>query len=336
MRRAVITGVAGLIGSHLTDALLEREDLQIVGIDDLSVGVMANLSHLVGHPRFRFLRGSVLGPEAWSKECDGADWIVHLAAAKKIDERGSRWNTLQVNAEGTRRVLEVARRAGCSVLVASTSDVYGCSAEVPFREDGETVLVPSTVKRWSYAASKLFAEHVALAYHEEHGVPVVILRYFGCFSERSSPTWSGGHIPLFIDAVLGDREVIIHGDGKQTRCMGYVSDIVDGTLKAMDAPEAVGEVINVGSDEEHTILDAASLISELADTGRPLKLRFVPHAEVFGAYKEIARRIPDLAKARTLLGYTPKVSFAEALRRTLEAWPQRGSSEDPARGRATT
>lgn len=329
MRRMVITGVAGLIGSHLADALLERGDTMVVGVDDLSVGVKANIAHLENHPWFHFHQASILEPEAWSKECVGLEWIIHLAAAKKIGEQQSRWRTLQVNAEGTGRVLELARQLGCRVLVASTSDVYGCSTAIPFREDGETVLVPNTVKRWSYAVSKLVSEHVALAYHEEHGVPVVILRYFGSFSERSSPEWSGGHIPLFIDAVLNDREVIIHGDGKQTRCMSYVSDIVEGTVRALEAPEAVGEVINIGANEEHSVLDAAHLIHDLAGTGRPLKLRFVPHEEIFGGYREVPRRVPDLSKAQALLGYRPRVPFEEGVRRTLAAWPHRSDSAPP-------
>lgn len=320
MRKVVITGVAGLIGSHLADALLEGEGNLVVGIDDLSIGVKANIAHLENHPRFRFLQASILEPEAWLKECDGSEWIVHLAAAKKIGEDGSRWRTLEVNAEGTREVLEVAKHFDCSLLLASTSDVYGCSAAVPFKEDGETVLSPGAVKRWSYAASKLFCEQMALAYYEEHGVPVVILRYFGGFSERSSPTWSGGHIPLFIDAVLNDREIVIHGDGKQTRCMGYISDLLDGTIRALEKPEAIGEVINVGVDEEHSVLDAAHLIHELAGSGRPLRLRFVPIADLFGKYREIARRVPDLNKAHSLLGYRPRITFEEGLRRTLNAW----------------
>jgi UDP-glucose 4-epimerase len=196
---------------------------------------------------------------------------------------------------------------------------------VPFKEDGETILSPSIVKRWSYAASKLYSEQLALAYHEERGVPVVILRYFGGFSERSNPSWSGGHVPIFIDSILNDREVVIHGDGKQTRCMTYVSDLVDGTLKALDSPDAIGEVINVGSDEEHSILDAAHLIHDLAGMGKPLKLSFVPHSKLFGGYREISRRVPDLSKAKALLGFHPKVTFQEGIRRTLEAWPHDSS-----------
>jgi UDP-glucose 4-epimerase len=329
VRKMVITGVAGLIGSHLADALLEREDTAVVGIDNLSVGIQANIAHLEGHPLFKFHQACILEPEAWSEECLGAEWIVHLAASKKIGEQGSRARTIRVNGEGTLRVLDVAHRFGCRALVASTSDVYGLSAEIPFREDGELVQGPTEVKRWSYAASKLFGEQVALAYCEDHDVPVVILRYFGGFSERSSPTWSGGHIPLFVDAVLNDKEVTIHGDGKQTRCMGYVSDLVDGTLRAIEAPQALGEVINVGTDEEHSVLEAAHRIHALAATGNPLQLSFVPHAELFGEYREIPRRVPDLSKAHALLGYHPQVSFEEGIRHTLASWRDRKATYPP-------
>jgi UDP-glucose 4-epimerase len=213
--------------------------------------------------------------------------------------------------------LKLARALKSKVIFGSTSDVYGMSEDLPFREDGDLVLGPSMIKRWSYAVSKLYGEQMAFAFYKEFGVPAVILRYFGAFSERSSFSWSGGHVPLFIDAVLKDQEVIVHGDGKQTRSMGHVSDLVSGTLLAMEREEAVGEIINIGNDEELSVIDTARLIHRVANTGRPLRIRYVPFKEVFGLYKDIQRRLPDLSKARRLLGFKPRISLRKAVEMTI-------------------
>jgi UDP-glucose 4-epimerase len=174
------------------------------------------------------------------------------------------------------------------------------------------------IKRWSYAVGKLFGEQLAFAYYKDYGLPIVVLRYFGGFSERASFTWSSGHIPLFIDAVLNDKECIIHGDGSQTRSMTHVANLVDATYLAMFADEAVGELINIGDSKEMSVLECAELIHALVDSGKPLKLKFIDTTEIFGRYKDIQRRRPDLSKAKKLLNYIPKVSFEEGLRRVIE------------------
>ena len=312
----LVTGAAGMVGSHLIDELLKRGYV-VIGIDDLSVGTVENISQNLDHPSFTFREMDVLDLENMFISFRRAEIIVHLAATKKIGEAGSGIRTLSVNTKGTEHVLKLARALRSKVVFGSTSDVYGMSEDLPFREDGDLTLGPSLIKRWTYAVAKLYCEQLASAYHSEFDVPIVILRYFGGFSERSSFSWSGGHVPLFIDAVLNDNEVIIHGDGSQTRSMGYVSDLVEGTIAAMETKAAVGHIINLGNDEELSVLDTAKLIHELADTGKPLKTKFVPFKDVFGDYKDLRRRVPDLTKAKQLLGYEPKVRVREAIALTI-------------------
>ena len=316
-KRILLTGVCGMIGSHILDELLERGET-VVGVDNLSYGKMENIKARLGHPRFTFHKMDISDTKKLRKITGKADIVLHLAAVKKIGEKDPSLATLMGSAVATESVLRVARDCGAKVIVGSTSDIYGTSASLPFREDGDSVIGPSTAKRWAYAVSKLFCEHLAMSYYKDYGVPVVILRYFGCFSERSSTSWSGGHIPIFIDSILKGKAVEIHGDGKQTRSMAHASDIIRGTLLAMDSPRAIGEIINLGNDEEVSVLDSAKMIHKLADVKKPLKVRFIPMKKIFGTYKEIQRRTPSLVKAKTVLGYAPKVKFKDALLRVIK------------------
>jgi UDP-glucose 4-epimerase len=316
-KRILITGVAGMIGSHLADSLLSRGNYDVIGIDNLSFGKTANILHNFVNPRFRFYKVDVLDFDTLKILGKDVDIIVHLAAVKKIAEKDSSIPTLTVNNKGSEGIFQIAHMWGCKVIFASTSDVYGMSNDLPHSEDGDLLLGPSMIKRWSYAVSKLYDEQLAFAYYNDYHVPIVILRYFGGFSPRSSFSWSGGHIPIFINAILKDEEVIIHGDGSQTRSMAYIDDIVDGTVKAMESERAIGEVINIGNDEEMSVLDSAYLIHKIANTGKKLKLRFVPMEEIFGKYKDIMRRVPDLTKAKEILGYSPKFTMSEAISITI-------------------
>jgi UDP-glucose 4-epimerase len=319
MKRILITGVAGLIGSHLLDELLKM-GYQVVGVDNLSFGKIENIQMHLQDERFTFHIGDILDLKKMEQLCNGVNTIVHLACVKKVSESASCMATLKVIGHGTSNILEIAKRFKCKVVLASTSDVYGMSLDLPFKEGGNLLQGPSNIKRWGYATAKLYSEQMAFAYYQDYVVPVVVLRYFGGFSPRSCTCWSGGHVPIFIDAILNNREVIIHGDGKQTRSMCYVDDMVKGTILAMKNENAVGEIINIGSDEELSVLDTATLIHQIADTGKKLKLKFVPMDEVFGDYKEISRRKPDLSKAKNLLGYTPTVSLEDGLRKTIAAY----------------
>lgn len=316
VRKVLITGVAGMIGSHLLDNLLGK-GYEVIGIDNLKVGNIKNIEHNSGNKNFKFIKADILDINSLNRIVKGIDAIVHLAASKKIGERGDAFNTLRVNADGARNILESARKKKIKVVFASTSDVYGASKDLPFRENGELVIGSPTAKRWAYAASKIYGEQLAFAYYKEFGVPVVIIRYFGGFSPRASFTWSGGHVPMFIDAILDDKEVIIHGDGKQTRSMAYVDDLIDGTVLAMESRKAVGEIFNIGNDEEISVIDTAYLIKKIAGK-RKIKIRYIPFRDVFGAYNEIMRRIPDLTKAKNILGYRPRISLEAGIRRTIE------------------
>lgn len=324
-KKVLITGVAGMIGSHLLDALLERRHT-VIGLDNLSYGKIENIARWQGHRGFQFVEGDVLDDRLLQQLVRGVQIVVHLAAVKKIGEKASRLPTLLVNTRGTENVLVAAREIGAKVIFASTSDVYGMSTDLPFREDGDLLLGPSMIKRWSYAVSKLYGEQLAFGYHHQYGLPVVILRYFGGFSPRSSFLWSGGHIPIFVRAILQDEEVTIHGDGTQTRSMAYVSDLINGTLLAMEKEEAVGHVINLGNSEEVSVIETARMIHRIADTGKDLKIKFVPFAEIFGQYRDIMRRRPDLSRAKELLGYEPQISFEDAIKLIIEK--ERGLKRD--------
>lgn len=317
MKNVLITGVAGMIGSHLLDEMLKL-NYNIIGIDNLSYGNYENISHNIDHPNFKFYNVDINDFETLKILGKDIDKIIHLAAYKKIGEKDLAMPTFKINCKGTENIFEVAKMWGSKVVFASTSDVYGMSPELPLNEDGDLLLGPSMIKRWSYAVSKLYGEQLAFAYYHDYNVPIVVIRYFGGFSPRSSFAWSGGHVPIFIRAILEDKELIVHGDGTQTRSMGFVSDLVHGTILALESPKAIGEIINIGNDEELSIIDTANLIYDIAQTGNEKKIKFVPMSEVFGKYKDIMRRIPDLSKAKELLGYEPKVKIEDAIKATIE------------------
>jgi UDP-glucose 4-epimerase len=317
-KKILITGVAGMIGSHLLDEVLKK-GYTVIGIDNLSFGKTENIRHNFENPNFAFYNIDVTDYETLKILAKDVSCIIHLAAYKKISEKELSMPTFEINGKGTENIFRIAKIWNCKVIFASTSDVYGMSPDLPLNEDGDLLIGPSMIKRWSYAVSKLYGEQMAFAYYHDFNVPIVIIRYFGGFSPRSSFAWSGGHIPIFIRAVLEDSELIIHGDGSQTRSMGFVGDLVNGTILAMEDENAVGEIINIGNDEELSVLESAHLIHSIANTGKKLKIRFVPMKEIFGKYKDIERRIPDLAKSRKLLGYEPKTKLREAIEITIKA-----------------
>jgi nucleoside-diphosphate-sugar epimerase len=313
----LITGVAGMIGSHLLDRLLVEETVSTVyGIDDLSVGKVQNIDSAIIDRKFTFLQGDILDAD-FLNTIPPVDIVVHLAAAKKIGEENPGVENLHINGIGTENILKLAMKNKSKVILGSTSDCYGMSADLPFREDGDLLIGPSMIKRWSYAVGKLYAEQLAFAYFKDFGLPIVVLRYFGGFSERASFTWSSGHIPLFIDWILKDEECVIHGDGEQTRSMTHVANLVDATYSAMFNEKAVGELINIGDNKELSVIESAKLIHEQANTGNDLKLKFIDTSTIFGTYKDIQRRCPDLTKAKKILNYKPIISMEEGLLKVI-------------------
>jgi UDP-glucose 4-epimerase len=314
--RIGITGVAGFIGSNLSDALIERGHA-VVGLDNLSMGSLRNIEHHQGCPHFEFHQMDVRDLEGMRQVFRRVDSMVHLAAFK-IPRYGKAIETLEINSTGGKNILELARDGNRRVVLASTSDIYGKNPALPFSESSDSIIGPTTVPRWSYAVSKLFDEHMALAYHSSYGVPVTILRFFGSYGPRQHLSWWGGPQSVFIAAILKDEAVEIHGEGTQTRSFTYISDLVDGIVRAVEYDRAPTAIFNLGNTDEITILELAHLIYELCETLRPLKLKMVPYAAIGGKYEDVLRRIPDIRHARAELGFAPCVGLREGLTKTIE------------------
>lgn len=321
MKRILVTGVAGFLGSNLLDRLLASGH-EVLGIDNLSMGRIENISAHLDHRAFTFQEGDVTSAVVFDNIGNHFDCVVHLVAFK-IPRYGSAIDTLRINYKGTENALELARRAQCKFVLASTSDVYGRNPSVPFTESSDSVLGSSRIPRWSYAVSKLYDEHLAFAYQESYGIPVTVLRIFGSYGPRQHLSWWGGPQSVFIDAVLHDEEIPIHGDGLQTRSFAYVTDTVEGIYAAIVNPQANGDVFNVGGTHEISIVQLARLIKRLSGTEGEVRLRFVPY-ESFSdrSYEDVRRRVPDVSHSKSILGVTAKVGLEEGLTRTIE-W-QRG------------
>ena len=315
--KALVTGGAGFIGSHLIDALLARK-WEVVCVDDLSKGPIANLEHNIGRDGFEFVELDCRDAREMQRLGEGAGVVVHLAATK-IPRYESAFGNLKINLEGSTVALEVARASGAKFVLASTSDVYGKSPDLPFREDGDLVIGASTTRRWAYAITKLCDEHMAFAYQDEFGIPVTLLRFFGCYGERQYLNWWGGPQGVFLEAIANGEAIEVHGDGSQTRCFTHVADLVEATARAIERDEANGEIINIGSDVEISILGLAELMHELSGAGGEPKIELVPYESFTRDYQDVMRRIPDLTKQREILGFTPQINEAEGIRR-LWSW----------------
>jgi UDP-glucose 4-epimerase len=314
--KALITGGAGFVGSHLADALLARGD-EVHVIDNLSTGSIENIEQLKGQPRFHYVIDSILNEPVLAELVDRVDVVFHLAAAvgvRLIVE--SPVNTIETNVHGTERVLKLANKKRKKVLLTSTSEVYGKADTVPFREDGDLVMGPTSKGRWSYACSKAIDEFLALAYFKEKRLPVVVARLFNTVGPRQTGRY-GMVIPSFIKQALLGHPLTVYGDGKQTRCFTYVSDVVGQLIALAEAPGAVGEVWNVGNDrEEVTIRELAERV--VARTGTRSEIVLVPYDRAYEeGFEDMLRRVPDLSKLRALTGYEPQVQLDEILERVI-------------------
>jgi UDP-glucose 4-epimerase len=309
--RVLITGGAGFIGSHLADAYLERGD-EVFVLDDLSTGSIDNIRHLRGRHHFHYAIESVHHAPTVAELVDQCDVVFHLAAAvgvKLIVESPVR--TIETNVHGTEVVLAQANKKKKKVLIASTSEVYGLSTDVPFREDGSLVLGPTSKGRWSYACSKAIDEFLALAYWRERKLPTIIVRLFNTVGPRQTGQY-GMVVPTFIKQALTGRPITIHGDGTQSRCFTHVSDVVGALVGLMDHPGAVGEVFNVGSSEEISIQTLAERVKEL--TGSSSEIVHVPYEQAYGeGFEDMPRRLPDITKIGNLIGYQPRKNLDEIL-----------------------
>ncbi len=324
-KRVLITGVAGFLGSHLADLLLAR-GYDVVGVDNLSQGFLRNIAEARQQVGFTFHQTDVRDLEGLRRAAMGVDAVAHLAAFK-IPRYGNAIDTLLINSEGSRNALQVAVDNQAKFLLASTSDVYGKNPNIPFSEESDSVIGSSKVARWSYAVSKLFDEHLALAYADTYGIAVNIVRIFGSYGPRQNLTWWGGPQSVFISAILAGASIPLHGDGQQTRSFTFVSDTVAGLAAALESP-IHGEIFNIGASDEITIADLARLIHQLAGTQQPLRLDFIPYDEINGKrYEDVRRRVPDTSRAKALLGFEAQVGLRKGLEKTI-AW-QRALSTNP-------
>ena len=311
-----ITGVAGFIGSNLADALLGAGH-HVIGVDNLSMGDVRNIEHNLDRPDFEFHQIDVRDLEALREAFRAADRIVHLAAYK-IPRYGKAIDTLEINSQGSRNVLEVGRDGNRRLILASTSDIYGKNPKLPFSEGSDSVMGPTTTPRWAYAVSKLFDEHMAFAYNSSYGTPVTILRFFGSYGPRQHLSWWGGPQSVFISACLTGQAMEIHGDGLQTRSFTYITDLVEGIIRASLYDAEPATIFNLGNTQEVTILELARLVHELCGRGGEADIKMVPYKSLGGNYEDVLRRVPDITRARTVLGFEPSVGLREGLLPTIK------------------
>ena len=316
MATYLVSGGAGFIGSHLSDAYIERGD-EVFVIDDLSTGTIENIQHLKQHPRFHYTIDTVHNHPVTAELIDQCDVIFHLAAAvgvKLIVESPVR--TIETNVRGTEVVLSLANKKKKKVLIASTSEVYGLSTDVPFREDGNLVMGATTKGRWSYACSKAIDEFLALAYWKERGLPVVVVRFFNTVGPKQTGQY-GMVLPNFARQALAGEPITVFGDGTQSRSFTYVSDVVGCLMKLMKEKKAIGEVFNIGNREEVTILKLAEMVK--AQAGSQSEIVFIPYDKAYEAgFEDMPRRVPDLTKIHKLVGYEPTVQLHETINRVLD------------------
>jgi UDP-glucose 4-epimerase len=314
--RVLITGGAGFVGSHLSEALLARGD-DVFILDNLSTGSIDNILHLRDHPKFHYTIDSVTNEPLLAELIDRCDVVVHLAAAvgvRLIVE--SPVHTIETNVHGTEVVLKHANKKKKLVMIASTSEVYGKSADVPFREDADLVLGPTSKHRWAYACSKMIDEFLALAYWKERKLPVIVVRLFNTVGPRQTGQY-GMVIPSFVRQALAGQPISVLGDGNQSRSFTYVGDVVRAMVALIDEPRAIGQVFNIGNENEITIGDLAERIKAVA--GSTSAIVRIPYDQAYEAgFEDMPRRVPDISKITALIGYAPTVELDEILGRVLE------------------
>jgi UDP-glucose 4-epimerase len=312
----LITGGAGFIGSHLCELLLHGGH-PVVAIDNLSTGRLDNIKQLLPMPGFQFVRETIDNSQVLDRLTSEADIIIHLAAVvgvKLIVEDPV--NTIATNITGTEAVLTTANRYGCKVMLASTSEVYGKGYKVPFNEEDDCVMGPTSHSRWSYATSKAIDEFLGLAYNRQFGLPVVVMRFFNTVGPRQTGRY-GMVIPRFVRQALSNEPITVYGDGEQSRCFADVGDIIEAVYKLSSHPGAVGGVFNIGSREEVTIRELAERVIKM--TGSQSTIIYVPYEEAYApGFEDMRRRVPDLTKVHKLIGYEPHYTLDETLRRVID------------------
>jgi UDP-glucose 4-epimerase len=314
--KVLITGGAGFIGSHLAERLLAEGD-EVSIIDDLSTGSRENFQHMIPHKKFHWVIDTILNREVLDGLIRDAELVFHLAAAVGVHYViQNPLKSLQINIEGTNQVLELANVHRCRVLVTSTSEVYGKSDSIPFREDDDVILGATSVRRWGYAYSKAVDEFLSFAYYREKKLPVVVARLFNITGPRQTGAY-GMVVPRFVKQALMEQPITVYGDGKQQRCFTDVSDAIEGIAALARHADAVGQVFNVGSNFEISIEDLARKVKEL--TGSRSEIRYIPYEEAYEkGFEDMPRRLPDISRIQELTGYRPKVKLDEMLRKVIE------------------
>lgn len=312
MKKVLITGGAGFIGSHLAEYLLEKGE-EVFVVDNLSTGSLDNIRHLTDAPRFHVTIGDVRSRTTIEPLVDAVDAVYHLAASVGVRNIMSNLvGSIQNNIEGTSQVLEAARRGGKKTLVVSTSEVYGKTTDRPSTESDDLRMGDTIKSRWSYACSKALDEYMAFAYYHEHGLPVTVVRLFNTVGDRQTDAY-GMVIPTFVKQALAGKALTIHGDGNQSRCFVYVKDVVWALRKLMDHPETSGEVYNIGSTESVTISELADRVLSATQSGSLKQL--VPYHEAYKkGFDDAQRREPDISKINRLIGFQPQHSLDDIIR----------------------
>lgn len=310
-----VTGAAGFIGSNLCQKLL-TEGYSVIAVDNLSKGNKKNINQFQKIDRFKFIKLDILDYKKTQKALSKAQVIIHLAASK-IPRYGNRLETLLTNTKGTENILEIAKKTKAKVIFASTSDVYGKNTALPFNEESDLVLGPSSVARWAYAVSKIYDEHLIMGYHEKYKISFTIIRFFGIYGPNQHRSWWGGPQSLFIDTLLSNKPVEIHGSGEQTRTFLYIDDAIDAILSIIKTKEAKNQIINLGSNKELSMFKFAQKIASVMN--KSLKIKKVSYLSFTGEkYEDVQKRVPNTSKAKTILKWAPKTSLETGLKKTIE------------------
>ena len=311
-----ITGGAGFIGSHLTDALLAQKQ-RVLSIDNLSTGQMSNIAHHFGNDDFHFVRDTITNELVLDRLASQADVIIHLAAAvgvKLIVEQPV--HTIETNIMGTEYVLKAALRYGCRVLIASTSEVYGKGSKLPFAEEDDVLLGPTSKSRWAYAASKMVDEFLGLAYHSEYGLDVVVVRFFNTVGPRQTGHY-GMVIPRFVRQALHNEQITVYGSGEQSRCFCNVTDVVRAVIGLVTHPSAGGYTYNIGATDEISIYDLAQTVKTMA--GSRSDIVKIPYDQAYApGFEDMARRVPDITRVQELVGWRSELSLAQTIEQVID------------------
>jgi UDP-glucose 4-epimerase len=318
--KILITGVGGFIGSHLARRLVQSGK-HVIGVDNLSYGFKENISDLENKDNFEFFKLDVTSPSFISDfESKGFDIVIHFACVKS-PRYGNRMESLTVNATGTENALEVAVGNKARFIYGSTGELYGKNQELPFTEESSFRLGKPEIRRWSTVISQMYSEHLCFAYNEKHEIDFSIIRFFNVYGPRQRRDWMGGPQSIFIESALDDKPMEIHGDGVQTRDLTFIDDAIDGTMRIIETPYALGEIINIGNDAKISIVNLAYMIWRLSDNKNKPKLEFLAYSDFPHLYEDIRHRVCDTTKAHCLIGFKAETPLEDGLKSTIE-WHQ--------------